>query len=59
MRYKAENVKYWQQGDNKCQFGMIGFTSIIINRLFAYTYVIDGLAQKLQYFCSPVKNTYW
>lgn len=53
MRYKAENVKYWQQGDNKCQFGMIGFKSIIINCLLSATYINNGLAQKLQYFMFP------
>ncbi len=59
MRYRSENVKYWQRCDNMCQFGMIGFTSIIIYCLVSATYVNNGLAQKLQYFCSPIKNTYW
>jgi len=59
MRYRALNVIYRQQGDNKCQFGPGGNPGMIINRLFSYAYVIDSLAQKLHYFWSPIKNTYW
>ena len=56
MRYRTLNVNYWQQGDNKCQFRLGKKAGMILNRLFTYTYVISGLAQKLQYFCSPIKT---
>jgi hypothetical protein len=59
MRYKANNVKCWQQSDNKCQIGGKEFTENIVKTLISITYDIIFLAQKLQYFRSPIKNTYW
>ncbi len=59
MWYKAENVKYWQRRDNKCQFELGGKARMIIKCLLSATYINCGLAQKLQYCCSPNKNTYW
>jgi hypothetical protein len=56
MRYRVVYVNYWQQGDNKCQFGWINKAGMILNRLITYTYAIFGLAQKLHYFCSPIKT---
>ena len=50
MRYNAIDVKYWQQGDNKCQSRLRGFADIIITSIFSTTYDNIGLAQKLQYF---------
>jgi hypothetical protein len=47
------HVNYWQQGDNKCQIELPESADMIVTRLIAYTYVINGLAQKLHYFCSP------
>lgn len=55
----AMNVKYWQLGDNKCHFKLREFAGIIINSLISDTYNNISLAQKLQYFLSPIKNTYW
>jgi len=59
MWYKIGNVKYWQQSDNKCQYGTEIICGIILSSLFSYVYEYNGLAQKLHYFCSPIKNTYW
>jgi hypothetical protein len=56
MRYRVLNVNYWQQGDKKCHFELRENIGIIIIRLISYTYVIAGLAQKLHYFCSPIKT---
>jgi len=50
MQYKTNNVKYWQQGDNKCQFRLGRFADIMITSIFSTTYDNIGLAQKLQYF---------
>ena len=59
MRYKTINGKYRQQCDKKCQFRLGDFTEIIIKTIKSITYDNIGLAQKLQYFWSPIKNTYW
>ena len=56
MRYRALNVNYWQQGDNKCQYWLGEKARIILTLLIAGTYAIYSLAQKLQYFCSPIKT---
>ena len=56
MRYWAAYVNYWQQSDNKCQFKRITRTEMTLNLLITYTYAIIGLAQKLHYFCSPIKT---
>lgn len=50
MLYNTINVKYWQQDDNKCQFGWVGFADIMITSIFSTTYENIGLAQKLHYF---------
>jgi hypothetical protein len=59
MWYNTIDVKYWQRSDNKCQFRLRGFTSSEITSLISTTYSGIGLAQKLHYFLSPIKNTYW
>jgi len=56
MRYRAETVKYWQQGDNKCQMRPGRIPGMIIICLVLDTYAIIGLAQKLQCICSPIKT---
>lgn len=59
MWYRARNVKYWQKGDNKCQYGRKKNRILSVIDSISTTYATNGLAQKLQYFCSPIKNTYW
>lgn len=53
MWYKMEDVKYWRKSDNNCQYWAVQYDRKDLSVLFAYIYVNNGLAQKLQYFCSP------
>jgi hypothetical protein len=59
MRCKTISVNYWVHDDNNCQIGAWKTERIKIKSLFIDTYDNIGLAQKLQYFWSPIKNTYW
>jgi hypothetical protein len=56
MLYNVFYVNYWLHCDNNCQFAWAIKAEYILNRFISYAYAINGLAQKLQYFCSPIKK---